>query len=333
VTIDLREVLVAYPPALAQARWTQLGNAGGFSGALVWRGLTADGRELCLKAHPSGADAARLERVMHHWMFTARSAGLSFVPRIEATRDGRTVVVARGRAWEVAEWMPGRPDFHVSSTDSRLFAAIDAVARLHETWSKRSGGVAPCSAIHRRWKALRAWETIIATGWRPSPTPDDPVRTHVEPALDRLSFAVGPAVSALVPWLTKPVPVQPCLCDVWHDHILFTGDRVTGLIDYAAAKMDHVTGDLARLLGSLVPGHRERIAAALDAYRTIRPLSHPELVELLDWTGVIVAVTNWLLWLYRDGRVYSNRSAVAERFGTLVRRLSDPDAFNRPRGG
>ena len=47
----------------------------------------------------------------------------------------------------------------------------------------------------------------------------------------------------------RPVPFNLCIGDVWHDHILFEGDAVTGMIDFAAAKVDHVAADLARLLG------------------------------------------------------------------------------------
>jgi Ser/Thr protein kinase RdoA (MazF antagonist) len=318
---------------VARAHWTPLGNAGGFSGARIWRGPTADGREFCLKAHPTAADADRLERVVHGWMLMARSAGVTFVPRVEQTLGGRTVVQAVGRVWEVTEWMPGRPDFGATSTDNRLFAAVTAVARLHEAWWNLSEGVAPCPAVHRRWQALRAWEALIVAGWRPSPAPGDPVRPHVQQAFDRLPAAVGRATAALTSRLAVPVPVQPCLSDIWQDHVLFTGDVVTGIIDYAAAKIDHVAVDLARLLGSIVPGDPERIAAALDAYRAIRPLAHSELVELLDWTGVIVAVTNWLRWLYFDGRAYPNRGAVAERFGALTRRLEELSPIDRPTRG
>ena len=315
-------VLAAYPPVVAMARWVPLGSGGGFSGARVWHGRTAPGGELGLKAHAPGADPGRLERV-HQWMLTARSVGLAFVPRVESTRDGRTVVEAGGRVWDVTEWMPGRAEFHAKPTAARLFAAVEAVARLHEAWSRIAPpGPVTCPAIERRWRALGEWDRLVAAGWRPRTAPDEPVAPHVEAAWDRLPELVGRAEAALVPWLHVSVPVQPCLCDVWHDHVLFTGDRVTGLIDYGAAKIDHVAADLARLLGSLIPGEPARMAMAVQAYQELRPLPQPELVELLDWTGAVVGLTNWLRWLYHDGRTYPDRNAVAARVADLVRRLS-----------
>ncbi len=48
------------------------------------------------------------------------------------------------------------------------------------------------------------------------------------------------------------VPIQPCIGDIWHDHILFLGDGVSGLVDFGGMRADTVAGDIARLLGSLV---------------------------------------------------------------------------------
>lgn len=322
VPIDLRRVLSAYPPVVANARWVPLGSAGGFSGASVWHGLTAKSYDLCLKVHGQGAEAARLERVLHRWMFAARTAGLDFVPRVEFTSDGRTVIEADGRVWDAIEWMPGAADFLANPTDARLVAAVEALARLHEAWGRiEVNAPRPCPAVERRWAALQTWQDLIAAGWRPRPAADDPIAAHALAAWDRLPALVPPALAALVPSRTVSVPVQPCLCDVWHDHVLFLGDRVTGLIDYGAAKVDHVAVDLARLLGSFVPGEAERMALALRAYQEIRPLPQPELVDVLDRTGVVVAVTNWLRWLYHDGRQYPDRAVVASRLGDLVRRL------------
>jgi Ser/Thr protein kinase RdoA (MazF antagonist) len=127
----------------------------------------------------------------------------------------------------------------------------------------------------------------------------------------------------LTRWLRDAVPVQPCLCDIWHDHVLYTGDRVTGLVDFGSVKDDHVACDLARLLGSLVGGDARLRAAGIEAYRRVRPLADAEvaLIDDLDWTGTIVAAANWLRWLYVQGRHYPDRDAVARRLAVVLRRL------------
>jgi Ser/Thr protein kinase RdoA (MazF antagonist) len=317
---DAAKVVTAYPPAIAKARWTPLRSAGGFSGARLWRGTAADGHEFALKAHPPRADPGRLEGVIHRWMVTAVHAGLDFVPAVERTRAGRTVVEFAGRAWDMTAWMPGRADFRGNPNDSKLAAAVTALARLHAAWAGEHTTV-PCPAVVRRWKVLLAWEELLESGWRPRIDAHDPCRLPAEAAWSSLPQAIAGIWPAILHWLHEPVPVQPCVCDLWHDHVLFDGDRVTGIIDFAAAKADHVAVDLARLLGSLIPDDATRTDQSLQAYAAIRPLSRPELVPMLDRTGVVVAVTNWLRWLYHDDREYPDRNAVAERLAGLIRRL------------
>lgn len=320
VILDAAKAVTVYPPVIAAARWKPLRAAGGFSGARLWHGVAADGREFALKAHPVGADGARLENTLHRWMMAARQARLDFVPEVERTRNGRTVVDVGGRVWEVTSWMPGQADFHDNPNDSRLVAAVAALASVHIAWaSERSIG--PCPAIERRWQVLVRWEELVASGWRLEFDSADPVRPAAESAwaiLPGVILAVRPSIQH---WLRQPVPLQPCLCDVWHDHVLFNGDRVSGIIDFAAAKVDHLAVDLARLFGSLIPDQIQRTELALAAYAAVHPLSQPELVPFLDRTGTIVAVMNWLKWLYHDGREYPNRLAVAERLAALVKRL------------
>ena len=78
--------------------------------------------------------------------------------------------------------------------------------------------------------------------------------------------------------------------------MLFTGDEVTGIVDFGGVDIDTPATDIARLLGSLVgddeAGWREGIAA----YSAVRPLTADEelVAKALDTSGLIVAGCNWL---------------------------------------
>ncbi len=114
-----------------------------------------------------------------------------------------------------------------------------------------------------------------------------------------------------------------CLCDVWSAHVLFTGDAVTGIIDYGAVKPDSPAVDLARLLGSYVGDDDARFALGLDAYRAAGgTLDVPdEFVRLLDRTGVVCGVLTWLRRLLVEKRSYPDPQAVADRMNALLDRV------------
>lgn len=119
-----------------------------------------------------------------------------------------------------------------------------------------------------------------------------------------------------------PVPLQPCLRDVWHSHVLFTGDTVSGLIDYDAIRVDSVAGDLARLLGSFVEDDKSVWEFALAEYSRIRPLSVREtaLMDVFDLSSIAISGTQWVRWLYLDRLEFPAVPAVAERLDHWIRR-------------
>lgn len=313
---------LVYPPNIECVRWEAVG-PGGLSGAPIFRGTTSDGRVLCRKAHSrKHINGRQLERV-HGWMRGARAAGLAFVPKVESTLAGETWTFDGNYLWEIIEWLPGRADFQADPSDARLSAALDALARLHEVWGRDVVRRQACPGVFRRIEVLIEWQRLVGTGWRPKPSQaPDPIWPIAERAWRLLPLHLKRAASELGPWSQRPVPVQPCHCDPWHGNLLFEGDQLTGLIDYATAKVDHVAVDLARMLGSLLPRDRARRERAIADYnaRVQRPVD-ASFVHLLDETGLISAIANWLRWLYFEGRPCPDREVVAARLNTLVERL------------
>jgi Ser/Thr protein kinase RdoA (MazF antagonist) len=300
-----------------------LGNRGGFSGARLWRCQGVAGH-LCLRAWPPSKTAAWVRR-LHGLMESARRQGLAFVPAVYATDNGDTVVEAAGRVWELTQWLEGRASFAEAPSATRLEAACEALARLHRAWETFTAPAEPCPAVRRRLRLLADWQALVSAGWRPQAPPMsqlDPLWPIAERAWRGLPRWLPEVPRCLGPWSNFCCPVQPCLCDPWHDNLLFEGDRLTGLVDYGTVKNDHVAVDVARLLGSLVGDAPEGWERGLGAYRRVRGLSRDEeqLARVLDRTGVILGVVNWLRWLYYEGRPYEDVSAVAQRLESLVKR-------------
>jgi Ser/Thr protein kinase RdoA (MazF antagonist) len=319
-----RAVIGHFPVVSQEAPLVALGNRSGFSGACLWR-VGMAGQALCLRVWPEGGPSPTYLHKVHRLMDRARQAGLAYVPVVMRTPVGESWVEHASRLWDLTTWMPGVADFHALPSHARLAAACTALAQVHSAWLPAGSGEAPCPAVLRRLERLRQWEALIGSGWRPAlgAAALDPVEPWAERAWQLLGRLVPRLYDRLVPWKARGLPVQACLCDVWHDHVLFEGEKVTGLIDYGSVKTDHVAVDLARLLGSLVGDDREMRAAGLEAYRRVWRLSDEEeaLVSVLDETGTVLGAANWLRWLYHEGRQYQDREAVARRLAALVERM------------
>jgi homoserine kinase type II len=154
----------------------------------------------------------------------------------------------------------------------------------------------------RRWPDLQARATVILEQFR----------------------ALAPRVATLLHNAShRAVPLQPCIRDIWHDHVLFEGDRVTGLIDFGAMRVESVAGDIARLFASLVGDDRPAWQTALGAYEAVRPLSRNErdLIAPFDQSAVLLAGMNWLEWICVEQRRFSARQKILERLDVTIQRL------------
>jgi Ser/Thr protein kinase RdoA (MazF antagonist) len=265
-------------------------------------------------------------RTIHELQRIGRAAGVPFVPDVIAANTRQTTVDCHGRTWDVTTWMPGRADFETDPNRARLANACAALAQLHAAWTGRATAPAPCPAVQRRLVRLRECDGLLQSGWRPafSACDDHTLRYWGERAYACLPRFLEPSRQALAVWASIAVPIQPCLCDVWHDHVLFEGDRISGIVDYGSVKPDNVAVDLARLLGSLIGDDDRLRAVGLDAYRAAGGALPPradELIAALDRTGTVLGAANWLRWLFLERRMYEDLSQVARRLRALVERM------------
>lgn len=296
-----------------------LGGAGGFSGASIWRGESAGEPLFCLKAWPHGYPSERLFTV-HRWMRLARDrTSNGVVPAVVPCTHGDTAVTHGGRVWDVTAWMPGTADFARRPSDAKLAAACAALAVLHRAWAVDGIDLAPCPGVQRRLEVLSRFASRPTVPEHPDPQLRDLIRR----AIAELAVRLPKVISKLREVAGRAMPVFPCLCDVWHDHVLFLGDRVTGIIDYGAMKVDHPSVDLARLLGDLVGSDRAKWATGLTAYRDADgPVDiDGEFAEILDRSGVIGGVIHWLRRLAGDGPAVSDLAAARARLHALVERV------------
>jgi Ser/Thr protein kinase RdoA (MazF antagonist) len=218
-------------------------------------------------------------------------------------------VVAGEWLWQCEPWLPGEADRSERVSSGRLRGACQALAGWHErarqffphpaeaTWF-RSHPAEPSPAARERAFQLR--ETLKVDLRDLQARAGEKLPTALRPAVEIIVGELrqrGPAVAReLECWQSRPLPIQPCLRDVWREHVLFVEDRVSGLIDPQAARRDSPAVDLARLLGSLCGPDTALWTEGLLAYCEIRPLSAIEsaLIPALDQSGCLLAGFYWI---------------------------------------
>lgn len=316
--------MLARYPAIARpcAEPEPLGNAGGLSGALLWRFASGRGLLVARAWPPEGPPRAALETI-HRWVGLAGRVGFLAVPL--AALDGRTIQDEGGRLWEVAAWLPGRAVESEAPPPAQVRAAFTALGAVHQALQGEGRtGISP--GLSER---IREFEWWTATGFSALETvlkqsEADPCVSLARQWLDHARQAAPRWLGPLREAAGMSVWCQPCLRDVRPDHFLFTEERVTGLVDYGAMGVDTVACDLARLMAEWLGPDRSLRAEALAAYAAIRPLSEGEtvLVEPFETSAAFLGAGRWAAWHFLEGRAFRDPDAVTRGLRKGVDRLA-----------
>ena len=221
--------------------------------------------------------------------------------------------------------MPGQADFSSKPTDPRLESAMQTVAKWHRAAAACVNSAGPSSTIHERTRLVHSYQAklpAIEAGL--SGEADELFRqvgVRITTHFRRLSDQVLQKLEAVS---RTTVLLQPCIRDIWHDHLLFTGDELTGLIDFGAVRTETVACDLSRLLGSLFRSDSIGWGKALAAYEAVSPLTESEsvLLQPLDHSGVLLSGMTWLKRRYLERTPIADISRVCDRLEKIAERLS-----------
>lgn len=249
--------------------------SGGFSGARVWRVKTTDEQLVALR-WSDATDSAERERreSICRWMQFARADGCHWAPQPHKPHDsgstgstGHFLLSQPDGWWQAETWMPGYPVDHVPSP-AQLQQTFAVLAQLHHTgrcWALQESPVGRGTAarglrlatavspgLQRRLQFVRELQSgalarLLAAA---AQDPDDEFR-QLSQQLDRELRQRLPRLHRQLEELApQPFTLQPVLRDLWQPHVLFSGDHVTGVIDWNAAATDHPAFDYSRLLAS-----------------------------------------------------------------------------------
>ncbi|MCA9230435.1 MAG: phosphotransferase [Planctomycetales bacterium] len=315
---------------VSQARMQSLGLRGGFSGAIVWRVSMGD-EELCLRrwpqTHPSMDGLSSIHGLIRH----LDGQGYSLAPVPLPTLSGETFFVNEDHLWELTPWMPGEADYRQFPSHAKLRAAMVALADLHRAaasyqYAGNGAQLAPSPGLANRLEILQGLQQGgLDRLWKETRSGDaNELRELAFELLEGIDRALIGVIDQLRAIAHVPLPLQWCLRDVRHDHLLYSGEAVTGVIDFGAVAVDSVACDLARLIGSMVNDSAEDWDLALGEYAMRRRLEIGErrAVAGFDAGGTICSAANWVRWLFVDGRSFPQIHALHAQLVWLRDRLS-----------
>lgn len=299
----------------------------GFSGAVVWRALADSGWYACKPLRtPVLADQAPY----HHQILLACEDQQQSVLAIPLRRPvGRSWFHWQQADWELSLWRPGCADFNSTPTPARLQSAMAALQGFHRRAAQVSSiqGLSP--AVEYRASQLAYWSNhlgVLASA----------LQQHAAHPLiangQRLFRALDTKVESLLPasqhWQAQHWKLQPILRDFWHDHALFTGEVLTGIIDLETIRCDLIVCDLVRFLDSLAWSGQTAWELGLEIYQaeSAGALSAEELA-IAPWlrrTGAVLGAIHWLQWLFVEQRQWDHWPSIRRRLDWLEHLLKQP---------
>ena len=308
-------------PSIGEVEY--LGGAGGFSGAQIWKIHTPE-QSYCLRRWPPvHPDRARLEWI-NLVLVHVFNNGCPEIAVPLASNSGERFVHQFEFFWELSPWMSGKANFEAEPNDMRLGNAMKCLAKFHLASAQVNLDFRPSPGITARVKQLRDAAKLVGKIRNETP-PANPSPTAVqlrERIVSKGEQLAHDLLKQLEPFSQASIPIQPVIRDIWHDHVLFTGDEVSGIVDFGALQMDTVNLDLSRLLGSLLGNDTSRWELAIDSYRSIRKLPIDiECLLALDRCAVLLGSLNWLKWLFIENRQFESQENVDRRIGHLLDRI------------
>ena len=331
-------VLEQYALDLSGTEVEFLGNHGGFSGAQLWKIRERAGeRTCCLRRWPGGLEAKETLERIHSLLAQASRSGFDdrLLPRPLVNRSGKGVTRSGNHLFELTAWLPGQADYWNQPTDTRLRAAARTLAEFHA-----ATGCSPAAKRREQESGLPGLRKRINF-----------IRDLREGLLSRIEGELGKALPQPLGWLRepgwqvlqhfknlspeiesrlqsmekRPWSRQVCIRDIWHDHLLFEGSRVSGLVDFGAIGTDHVATDISRLFGSLFGSCSRHWEFALREYQAVSELLPPELelIVVYDRSTTMLAGLSWLKWILVENRTFETWLPIKQRLESLLKRMSD----------
>lgn len=300
---------------------------GGFSGACIFKVEDSSGALFALRRTPA-SDAMPVQRYcelvsvlrevssrgcsvipvpLRHQLLSRGMSGTSVTPLFANLDLSQTRIRAGEFVWQMEPWMPGEPA-QGYPTSTQLVSTLETLALFHRI----AAAVVQAGSIHQTLRVIRDSSPGIGRRMAIVSELSSGLLVSLKKAADHDPDAefrscakrLCAALEFWLPWLTRQLsevagmsyPLQPVIRDLWRPHVLFTDERVTGIIDLNAMATDHVGLDVTRLFRSWFGADVDRIRDAAGQFAVHRSLDASErrLFTVLDASTVLLSPVTWL---------------------------------------
>ncbi len=324
---------------------------GGFSGACIFKVEDSSGSVFALRRTPA-ADAMPAERYSEliALLSDVSSRGCAIIPvplRHQLSSVGlietspvrgflnldhsQTRIRTHEFVWQMEPWMAGEPALG-PPTSRQLESTLEALAFFHRAAAESVQGRANnqtlrcirerSPGVSRRISiALELSNGLLARFTKATASEPDPeFRDCAERLCAALEFWLPRLTKQLTEVAGSAYQLQPVIRDLWKPHVLFTDDRVTGIIDLNAMATDHTGLDVTRLFRSWYGADVDRIREAIRLFCVGRSLdvSERRLLTAYDAATVLLSPVTWLRRRFTNASSTPIAREVVQRFAELT---------------
>ncbi len=299
---EIRHTIGLFGPTFQPDQWPPASVHFGFSGAEVYK-FTARNKNYALRIWPSIERSLPKLEALTRLLEDVYAEGITYVaPAIRKTDGTVATISSSGKLIHIEPWLPGEPLTTIALSAQRLKNTMRAVAHLHLAAAKHMPSTEHFSWIrpahegkspslkHRLGKLEYYLNTGVADVQSSLMQPEELRSLQLRLQLIFRSRAAN-LWEELKTATQLSLPLQPVFKDLWREHVLFTEDEVSGVIDPAAFGTDSVLTDITRLLGSIAGNNWKLWSDAVNIYQAVRPLNQTEqkLIAVFDYSNLLLS--------------------------------------------
>ncbi len=301
----------------------------GFSDAEIYR-LRTGSKDYALKSYrPVSHSVERLASI-HQMLRTVQGNSQFRVPRVYCWPQGDSVLEWDDRLWEISDWLEGEPiDLKRTDLSLQLEEVLSAIAAFHRqsrglgVWHQQSAGLEL-----RLDKLQRVRDSDF----------EIPGRLRSDPTLSRLIQQTHEVWQRhkhhLLNWLDLRSRARwPCQWihgDLRKEHVLMDRHLDPGFIDFGAARIDLVSFDLVRFLGSGLIQGKDSWKASVEKYDAMMesPFVEIDLIHI-DSVSTLLSVVHWLQSIRKIAAEGGNiDSRIIQRLVEFLTKMVNFDTIN-----